>query len=356
VHRPGRRLRADPTAPVAGLEGERPEWRAWLALVAEVRRALDRPAWATLAGPAHRAAAGAEGPGARAPSGPEPDPTPRLHGRTVEVDAARAQRFVGRLVARAAAAAEAAGTGAAARSEPATGIAAGSRSEAAAGAGAGPAGDGAPRSGDGASLRRFRPPPAQVVALLQAAVAHDRPAIEAIAGAGVDPVALAAVADLAALPLLHPCARALAADLPRYWPHGYCPVCAAWPLLAERRGLDRTRRLRCGRCGADWQAEWLRCTYCGEREHRRLGSLVPEERGDTLVVETCESCRGYLKSFTTLEAIPPLELLLRDLETVELDLVALERGYTRPAGLGFALDVRVAARRPGLLSRLRRDA
>jgi FdhE protein len=74
----------------------------------------------------------------------------------------------------------------------------------------------------------------------------------------------------------------------------------------------------------------LWCTYCGERDHRKLGSLVPEGEGDMLKVETCESCRGYLKSLATLQAMPPFELLLRDLETVELDLVAVERGYGRP--------------------------
>lgn len=342
MHGPRRGLRADPAAPLAGLERERPEWRPWLALVAEVRRAVDHPAWATVEGGGAAGAGGAH----RAPPDPGSDRVPRLHGRTLEVDGVRAARLVGRLAARAAA-----GTASGAHSNPASAGPRAAPEREPPGAGA------AGLSGNGASLRRFRPSPAQAVVLLQAAVTHDRPAIDAIAaGAGIDPGALAAVADLAALPLLHPCGRALVGAIPRYWPHGYCPVCAAWPLLAERRGLDRTRRLRCGRCGADWQAEWLRCTYCGERAHQRLGSLVPDGRGDTLVVETCASCRGYLKSVTTLEAVPPLELLLRDLETVELDLVALERGYARPAGLGFALEVRVVARRPGLLGRLRRDA
>ncbi|MGH7644152.1 MAG: hypothetical protein ACREMR_01065, partial [Gemmatimonadales bacterium] len=59
----------------------------------------------------------------------------------------------------------------------------------------------------------------------------------------------------------------------------------------------------------------------------------------------CETCRGYLKAVTTLQALPPVELAVRDLETVELDLVAVERGYTRPDGPGYPLDVRVTARR-----------
>jgi FdhE protein len=69
---------------------------------------------------------------------------------------------------------------------------------------------------------------------------------------------------------------------------------------------------------------------------------VPED-GDSLQVETCASCQGYLKSIASLQAIPPIELLLRDLETVEFDLVALERGYRRPEQSGFSLEVVLAA-------------
>src|SRR5439155_1483348 len=79
------------------------------------------------------------------------------------------------------------------------------------------------------------------------------------------------------------------------------PICAGWPILSERRGLERSRRLRCGRCAGDWEVERLRCIYCGEREHERLGSLVLEDRGERLKVETCASCRGYLKSVATLQ-------------------------------------------------------
>jgi FdhE protein len=141
--------------------------------------------------------------------------------------------------------------------------------------------------------------------------------------------------------LLRSCGRALNERVPRFWPHGYCPICASWPILAERRGLDRTRRLRCGRCAGEWEIQWLCCVYCGNREHERLGFMIPEEGGETLKVETCMACQGYLKSVATLQAIPHFELLLRDLETIELDLVALERGYQRPPGLGFALDVHI---------------
>jgi FdhE protein len=288
-------LRTDPAARLAELERQRPEWRAWLRLLGEARRALDDPGWGTPF---------AEAESADGDAGASTQP-PLLHGRTLEVDAARIQRLVRRLALTTSA-------------------------EEAAGA---------------ASLRGYRPSTVEAMELVAAAVRQDLAEIGALAAAGgVDPGALMSLADLAALPPLHSSGRLLAHHVPRFWPHGYCPICASWPIIAERRGLDRTRRLRCGRCGADWPVEWLCCIYCGEREHERLGSLVPEDRGETLIVETCASCRGYLKSIATLQQIPPFALLLQDLETVELDLVALDRGYSRPQGGGFALDVRVTAR------------
>jgi FdhE protein len=119
-------------------------------------------------------------------------------------------------------------------------------------------------------------------------------------------------------------------------------VCSAWPVLAERRGLDRSRRLRCGRCAADWEVPWLFCIYCGERNHAKLASLEPDEPGEALKVETCATCQGYLKSIATLQGFPALELLLQDLSTVELDLVALQRNYQRPQRSALVLELRLA--------------
>jgi FdhE protein len=285
-------LRTDTATRLAEVERRRPEWHTWISLLGLAERARNDEGWPPPLNEAELA---------RKLSGSSAD-MPLLHGRMLQVDAARIQRLVRGLTSTASAA----------------------------------------DIDGGASLRRYRPSESEALELIAAAVRQEGDEIEALAAAqGVDAGALASVAHLAAFPLLQSCGRLLESRLPPYWHHGYCPICAAWPILAERRGLDRSRRLRCGRCAAEWEVQWLYCIYCGEREHDRLGSLEPDDREETLRVETCATCRGYLKSIASLQGFPAFELLLQDLETVEFDLVALDRGYCRPLKSGFALDIQI---------------
>lgn len=168
-------------------------------------------------------------------------------------------------------------------------------------------------------------------ALLQAGVRQDDAATPA----------LRVVAQMAAIPLLQACARVLAPEVSSSWWEGYCPLCGAWPVLTEYIGLERKRQLRCGRCGTGWAIPMLRCAFCDETDHERLGYLAPEGDGDTRKVEVCETCKGYVKGLATVRSLPPWAILLDDLATVHLDVVALERGYERPERPGHALEARV---------------
>ena len=146
-----------------------------------------------------------------------------------------------------------------------------------------------------------------------------------------------------AMPMLQACRRAWAERVPTGWAHGYCPMCGGWPALAEIRGLDGERHLRCASCGSDWRIAWLRCPFCGEGDHETLGSLVsPDSRGRQ-TIEVCDACRGYVKTITTLTPMPPGHVVLQDLATLVLDIAALERGYRRPAARGHEVTVSVVA-------------
>lgn len=162
------------------------------------------------------------------------------------------------------------------------------------------------------------------------------------AGAGLSPEPLATLAELAVAPIMRAIAERVAGAGPERWGEGYCPVCGAWPTLVEMRGLDRQRHLRCSRCGGGWRRDLLHCAYCGERDHERQKAFAAEGEEESRRVEACDSCSGYTKAIATLAATPAAELALEDLATVELDLVALERGYRRPDRPGHALGVRFA--------------
>jgi len=285
-----------PAATPVALTRDHPEWKPWLALLAEARRALDDPLWARAVPADSRGAA---------PS--SPGPAPLLHAARLTVDRNGTDRFLRRLF-------EVAGNG----GESAATLRAAARSE-----------------------------HLDVPALLEAAIRQDARCLDDwAAGLGVEPVALRAVVAVAATPLLHACRRAWQDRLPAGWRQGYCPVCSAWPTLAEARGLERSRRLRCARCGGDWRTDWLRCPYCDNADHARLGALVADAPLETRRVETCEACRGYVKSIATLRATPPDEVTLVDLDTVELDIAALEHGYARPDEPAYVMRTRVVAADP----------
>jgi len=180
------------------------------------------------------------------------------------------------------------------------------------------------------------------LALILAGVERDASTMDVLAGRlalSTDTVAL--LGQLCALPLLLNAARALSPEASRTWQRGYCPVCGAWPSMVEMRGIQRERRMRCGCCGSDWLLPVLRCAFCDEIDHHKLGSLLSEGDEQDVRVETCNSCRGYLKSITTLGALPFTVLAMKDMSTVTFDLAAQDRGYARPTRPGWQLEVEI---------------
>jgi FdhE protein len=189
-------------------------------------------------------------------------------------------------------------------------------------------------------------------ALFEASLCEDDAALKQMAGqSGIDPDPFSAVNVLLAIPFLHACNRHWQSMRLPGWTAGYCPTCGAWPSFAEMRGIERSRYLRCGRCGAEWQAQALFCSFCGNNDHRELGSLVPEKSGSARAIDTCNRCRGYLKTFTKLQGSTATRVMLDDLASVDLDIAALEQGFKRPPGPGYVLDSKVVAK-PGLRQRI----
>ena len=111
------------------------------------------------------------------------------------------------------------------------------------------------------------------------------------------------------------------------WNRGYCPACGSWPALAEVVGGHRV--LRCSFCAVAWELATYACVYCEEDADPFVTAAADEERKDRRL-ELCSRCAGYLKT-VDVPALSPFPLLaIADLETMDLDLVAMERGFARP--------------------------
>ena len=176
-----------------------------------------------------------------------------------------------------------------------------------------------------------------VTPFLQSALDGDTDAIATAARErDLEPDAFARLLELALQPVLWEAAARCASltDIDK-WDRGYCPICGAWPALAELVGAEKRRVLRCGRCGIAWSWLVLLCPYCGNDDHRTLGTLRSEDSRDR--VDVCERCHGYVKAVATFTSVPTVRLAAEDAATMHLDVGAREAGYVRPGTVDVAI-------------------
>lgn len=119
------------------------------------------------------------------------------------------------------------------------------------------------------------------------------------------------------------------------WRRPTCPTCGALPVMAQlvEQGAGRERQLVCGRCPTRWSYQRLGCPYCGNEAADRL-ALLELEGPAALRLDVCESCKGYLKTYT---GHGDEALFLSDWPTLVLDAMAAERGYERRGASLFEL-------------------
>jgi FdhE protein len=194
------------------------------------------------------------------------------------------------------------------------------------------------------ALARFQPDAAALLAQalragklataeLTAAVLDGQPQRihEHVESLGLDVPLTASLLVLALYPDLVALRAGLQALLPSSaWEKGYCPVCGGFAKLGEFRGLEQIRFLRCSLCAAEWQFPRLRCPGCDNRDHRQLGYLHVDGEENKCRAATCEECRLYIKMVSTLGPLTPLQLLVTDVATIHLDLIAADKGYLPP--------------------------
>jgi FdhE protein len=279
-----------PDAALNALRSERPEWEPWLVVVDEILREAGSSVWEAAV--------------------PDPAPAqrtsdPLLAGATLTLDAVLVRRLFERLIRTASRA-------------------------------------GTPKM---SSLKAALNADLEWAPLFAASLCQDSERIDEIAAvSGADTEALHGVIALLPVPFLHACNRRWASSVSVSWVEGYCPVCGSLPAFAEVRGIERNRYFRCGRCGGEWHARALYCPYCAMSDHDELVALVPEKAGSNAVIEGCRRCLGYIKTFTRLQGCSPGAVMIEDLASVDLDVAAIEHGFARPPGPGFALGITVAGK------------
>lgn len=143
----------------------------------------------------------------------------------------------------------------------------------------------------------------------------------------LDPEVLLFLAKTALLPSLDLLRQEVQPHLePDSWEHGYCPLCGSEPSMAYLAGSGR-RFLHCGLCGSEWLFPRIRCPFCDNTDHETLG-LFQVEGEEGFRVDLCRKCRRYLKCVDTRKRQKVGPLLLEDLATLHLDVLAKEQGFS----------------------------
>lgn len=111
------------------------------------------------------------------------------------------------------------------------------------------------------------------------------------------------------------------------WQKNYCPVCG-WGGHLDQLGKENARYLVCSFCETEWRFPRIKCPYCNNEDHKTLGYFTVE--GDDLHrVSYCKKCQGYIKTTDTNKLISKSNPVKADMETVHLDMLAMEQGFEK---------------------------
>lgn len=112
------------------------------------------------------------------------------------------------------------------------------------------------------------------------------------------------------------------------WQRGYCPVCGSLPQISELKG-EGQRYFLCSFCSFEWPGERLKCPFCENTDNNSLHYFFAE--GDEAHrIELCDKCSQYIKTVDSRKLNYDPDLILEDIATIHLDLLAVEQGFKRP--------------------------
>lgn len=115
---------------------------------------------------------------------------------------------------------------------------------------------------------------------------------------------------------------------PETWLKGYCPVCGSLPSLSLLKEEVGKRYLLCSFCGYQWRIDRIFCPFCNNKGQESLHYLFAEGE-EAYRIDLCEKCHQYIKTIDYRKLEEP-DIILEDLATPHLDILATQEGYKRP--------------------------
>ena len=112
------------------------------------------------------------------------------------------------------------------------------------------------------------------------------------------------------------------------WLKGYCPVCGREPLIAKLEGEVGRKWMLCSLCHTEWSFKRLACPFCENDNQDSLRYFFVEE-DESHRMDVCDKCKGYIKTIDTRKAHNEINLLVENLSTLALDVVAQKEGFQR---------------------------
>lgn len=107
-----------------------------------------------------------------------------------------------------------------------------------------------------------------------------------------------------------------------------CPVCGAKSHFCHLTNEEGHRLMFCDRCFSQWWIRYIFCPYCGNDKPGDIGYISVDNHTSPYKVYVCENCKGYIKTYDERDGAEPTDLYIANIETIYLDMLAQEKGYT----------------------------
>ena len=107
----------------------------------------------------------------------------------------------------------------------------------------------------------------------------------------------------------------------------FCPFCGSKSHFSRLRAADGHRFMFCDRCFTEWEVRNIYCVHCGNDNPQTIQYITIEDN-PAYQLYTCDVCKGYLKTFDERQKGDKTDLFIANVETVYLDMLAQEKGYS----------------------------